>query len=81
MHSSRIDLLGQSSDVQGAVEEIIPIYSICNDLLREIGFVDDKQCKMNAAEVMTVALVKLYMLLIVKKEISLWSQGSYREIA
>lgn len=39
------------------VEEIIFIYSICHDLLREMGFVDDKQCKMNAAEVMTVALV------------------------
>ncbi len=39
------------------VEEIIFIYSICHDLLREIGFVDDTQCKMNVAEVMTVALV------------------------
>ena len=39
------------------VEEIIFIYSLCSDLLNEIGFVDDKQCKMNAAEVMTVALV------------------------
>jgi len=39
------------------VEEIIFIYSVCCDLLKEIGFVDDKQCKMNAAEVMTVALV------------------------
>lgn len=39
------------------VEEIIFIYSICCDLLKKMGFVDDKQCKMNAAEVMTVALV------------------------
>lgn len=39
------------------VEEIIFVYSICYDLLKEIGFVDDEQCKMNGAEVMTVALV------------------------
>jgi len=39
------------------VEEIIFIYSICCDLLKEVGFIDDKQCKMSAAEVMTVALV------------------------
>lgn len=38
------------------IEEIIFIYSFCYDLLREAGFVDDIQCKMNAAEVMTVAL-------------------------
>jgi hypothetical protein len=39
------------------VEEIIFIYSFCHDFLRELGFVDDRQCKMNAAEIMTVAFV------------------------
>ena len=39
------------------IDEIIFIYSFCHDLLRELGFVDDNQCKMNAAEIMTVAFV------------------------
>ena len=39
------------------IDEIIFIYSFFHDLLRELGFVDDKQCKMNAAEIMTVAFV------------------------
>ena len=39
------------------IEEIIFIYSFCHDLLRELGLVDDAQCKMNAAEIMTVAFV------------------------
>jgi hypothetical protein len=39
------------------VEEIIFIYSFCSDLLKEIGFVDDGQCKMTSAEIMTVAII------------------------
>jgi hypothetical protein len=33
------------------------MHSLCHDLLRELGFVDDNQCKMNAAEIMTVVFV------------------------
>lgn len=39
------------------VEEIIFIYVFCSDLLKEVGFVDDRQCKMTAAEIMTVAVI------------------------
>ena len=39
------------------VEEIIFIYSFCSDLLKEVGFVDDRQCKMNSSEIMTVAVI------------------------
>jgi hypothetical protein len=39
------------------VEEIIFIYSFCSDLLKEVGFSDDRQSKMTGAEVMTVAVV------------------------
>jgi hypothetical protein len=38
-------------------DEIIFIYSFCHDLLRELGVVDDNQCIMNAAKIMTVAFV------------------------
>ena len=38
-------------------DEIIFIYSFCHNLLRELGVVDDNQCIMNAAEIMTVAFV------------------------
>jgi IS5 family transposase len=38
-------------------EQIIFIYSICADLLVSLGISDDTQCKMNSAEIMTVAIV------------------------
>jgi IS5 family transposase len=38
-------------------EEIIFIYCICVDLLNSLGIVDGLQCKMNSAEIMTVAIV------------------------
>jgi hypothetical protein len=38
-------------------EEIIFIYCICVDLLNSLGISDDPQCKMNSAEIMTVAIV------------------------
>jgi IS5 family transposase len=38
-------------------EQIIFIYSICDDLLISFGISNDAQCKMNSAEVMTVAIV------------------------
>lgn len=37
-------------------EEIIFIYCVCVDLLNSLGISDDPQCKMNSAEVMTVAI-------------------------
>lgn len=37
--------------------ETITCYCICDDLLKALGRVDDPQCKMGAAEVMTVGLV------------------------
>ena len=37
-------------------EQIIFIYSICVDLLTRLGVKNDPQCKMNSAEVMTVAI-------------------------
>jgi hypothetical protein len=38
-------------------KEIIFIYCICIDLLNSLGINDDVQCKMNSAEIMTVAIV------------------------
>ena len=38
-------------------EQIIFIYSICEDLLTSFGVGKETQCKMNSAEVMTVAIV------------------------
>jgi IS5 family transposase len=38
-------------------EQIIFIYCICCDLTEALGIQDDFQCKMNSAEVMTVAIV------------------------
>src|SRR5438105_3403636 len=38
-------------------EQIIFIYCICTDLFVSLGVSDDTQCKMNSAEVMTVAVV------------------------
>lgn len=38
-------------------KKIIFIYSVCADLLNSLGINDDNQCKMNSAEVMTVAIV------------------------
>jgi len=38
-------------------EQIIFIYCICADLLASLGVRDDQQCKMNSAEVMTIAIV------------------------
>lgn len=38
-------------------EQIIFIYSICVDFLIRLGIKNDAQCKMNSAEVMTVAIV------------------------
>ena len=38
-------------------EEIIFIYCICADLLDSFGISDEAQCKMNSAEIMTVAIV------------------------
>lgn len=38
-------------------EQIIFIYCICSDLTTSLGIQDDHQCKMNSAEVMTVAIV------------------------
>ena len=38
-------------------EKIIFIYCICSDLAKSIGLQNDPQCKMNSAEVMTVAIV------------------------
>ncbi len=38
-------------------EQITFIYCICFDLTQTIGIQDDPQCKMNSAEVMTVAIV------------------------
>ena len=38
-------------------EQIIFIYSICVDFLIRFGIKNDVQCKMNSAEVMTVAIV------------------------
>lgn len=38
-------------------EEITFIYCICADLLDSLGIDDDPQCKMNSAEIMTVAIV------------------------
>jgi hypothetical protein len=37
-------------------EEIIFIYCVCADLLDSLGILNDAQCKMNSAEVMTVAI-------------------------
>lgn len=36
--------------------KIIFIYSFCADLLRSLGIKNDPQCKMNQAEIMTVAI-------------------------
>ena len=38
-------------------EKIIFIYCFCHDLLNSLGIVDDPQCKMNSAEIMTFARV------------------------
>ncbi len=38
-------------------DQITFIYCICFDLIRTLGIQDDPQCKMNSAEVMTVAIV------------------------
>jgi IS5 family transposase len=38
-------------------EQIIFIYCICSDLIASLGIQNDPQCKMNSAEVMTVAIV------------------------
>lgn len=38
-------------------DQIIFIYSLCDDLLASFGTNKDAQCKMNSAEVMTVAIV------------------------
>lgn len=38
-------------------EQIIFIYCICSDLIASFGIQNDSQCKMNSAEVMTVAIV------------------------
>jgi hypothetical protein len=38
-------------------EQIIFIYCICSDLTASLGIRNDPQCKMNSAEVMTVAIV------------------------
>jgi hypothetical protein len=38
-------------------EQITFIYCICFDLTQNLGIKDDPQCKMNTAEVMTVAIV------------------------
>lgn len=38
-------------------EQIIFIYCICSDLSVSLGIRDDPQCKMNSAEVMTVAII------------------------
>jgi hypothetical protein len=39
------------------VEEIITIFCICDDLLKEIGYLDDKQARISTSEVLTIALV------------------------
>jgi hypothetical protein len=38
-------------------DQITFIYCICFDLIKTLGIQDDSQCKMNSAEVMTVAIV------------------------
>lgn len=38
-------------------EQIIFIYCVCSDLLSSLGTHNDPQCKMNSAEIMTVAVV------------------------
>jgi MFS-type transporter involved in bile tolerance (Atg22 family) len=38
-------------------EQIIFIYSICVDILASLGINSNNQCKMNTAEIMTVAIV------------------------
>jgi hypothetical protein len=37
--------------------EIIAVYCLCDDMLKAIGHVEDRQCQMSDAEVMTTALV------------------------
>jgi hypothetical protein len=37
--------------------KIICIYCICHDFLTAFGFTDDPKCKMNSAEIFTVAIV------------------------
>jgi hypothetical protein len=39
------------------VEEIITIFCICDDLLKEIGYLDDKQARISTSEILTIALV------------------------
>lgn len=39
------------------VEDIITIFCICDDLLKEIGHLDNKQAKISTSEVLTIALV------------------------
>jgi hypothetical protein len=39
-------------------DQIIFIYSICDDLLNSFGTNKDAQCKMNLAEVMTASIVQ-----------------------
>lgn len=38
-------------------KKIICIYCICHDFLTSFGIVDDPKCKMNSAEILTVAIV------------------------
>ncbi len=38
-------------------EQFIFIYSFCDDLLASFGIINDAQCKMNSAEIMTVTIV------------------------
>ncbi len=38
-------------------EQIVTIYCLCDDLLRAMHYVDDKQRRMSDAEVVTTALV------------------------
>lgn len=40
--------------------EIIAIYCVCDDLLKAMQHVEDRQCQMNDAEVMTTAIVAAY---------------------
>ncbi len=38
-------------------EQVIAIFSICDEIVKSFGFPDDPQCKMTTAELMTFALV------------------------
>ena len=40
--------------------ETIICHCVCDDLLKAFGYVDDPQCKMGSAEVMTAGLVAAF---------------------